>query len=304
MPVSTEPRTMIDFIEAQRGRIEVVLKKVLHHRETWPQALTDAAAHSLFAGGKRLRPVLALTVVEMLGRDYVKYENLFAALECIHTYSLIHDDLPAMDNDELRRGSPTCHKKFGEAAAILAGDGLLTLAFELLSEDSFVKNFQPEHVVQCIRHVSVAAGFSGMVGGQYYDIHGTGGARDEKQLLKIHAMKTARLLSASVAAPAVLSGVHEIILAKLVEYGDAIGLAFQICDDILNVVGSKENMGKPVGSDDGRETLTYPKVVGLDKSAAKARELCEQAKKAMEAFPAEKRQPFDLLAEFIIERVK
>lgn len=305
MPAPSTPDiSMIEFIESQRARIEIILKKTLAHRQEWPWGLAEAASHSVFAGGKRLRPVLALTVVEMLGRDFSKYENLFAALECIHTYSLIHDDLPAMDNDDMRRGNVTCHKKFGESTAILAGDGLLTLAFELLSEDKFSKNFLSENVIRSINLIASAIGFGGMVGGQFYDMRGPGNSRDESQLLQIHSMKTAKLLSVSVSSPAVLSAVHEIIMTRLTEYGDAIGLAFQICDDILNVVGSKEEMGKPVGSDDKRDTLTYPKVLGVDRSVQKARELSQKAKKAIEAFPADKRKPLDLMADFIIERMK
>lgn len=304
MPAPAQPNTVMDLIESQRARIDVILKKVMSNRKTWPPGLSEAACYSLFAGGKRLRPVLALTVVEMLGRDFGKYENLFAALECIHTYSLIHDDLPAMDNDDLRRGQATCHKKYGDATAILAGDGLLTLAFELLTEEPFARNFPAETVIRCVHRIASASGFSGMVGGQYYDVHGAGNVQGEAQLLQIHSMKTAKLLSVSVSAPAVLSAVHDIILARLTEYGDAIGLAFQICDDILNVVGSKEEMGKPVGSDEKRGTLTYPKVVGLEKSRIAARELSEKAKKAVESFPADKRQPLEFLADFIIGRMK
>ncbi|OGH58427.1 MAG: hypothetical protein A3G34_08125 [Candidatus Lindowbacteria bacterium RIFCSPLOWO2_12_FULL_62_27] len=293
-----------ELIEAQKARIDSILAKKFEKRNAWPPPLAEAIRYSLFAGGKRLRPVLALTVVELLGRDFTRFDNLFVALECIHTYSLIHDDLPAMDNDDLRRGLPTSHKKFGEAAAILAGDGLLTFAFELLSEESFARNFQPENVTRCVHQVASAAGPGGMVGGQFIDTCGVVAPSTEDRLQNMHDLKTARLLSVSVTAPAVLAGVHEAILQKLAEYGDAIGLAFQVCDDILNVVGNQEYMGKAVGTDEKMGKWTYPKVLGLDGAAAKARELSAKARAALGSFPPDRRRPLELLAEFVVERVK
>lgn len=304
MPTAVSWTHVTDFIESQKVRIDTILTKKFERRSGWPPKLAEAMRYSLFAGGKRLRPVLALTVVEMLGRDFTRFENLFVALECIHTYSLIHDDLPAMDNDDLRRGMPTSHKKFGEATAILAGDGLLTFAFELLGEESFVKNFQPENVARCVHLIAAASGPEGMVGGQYIDIAGNEAGGTEEELRRMHSMKTARLLSAAVTAPAVLAGVHEAILFKLTEYGDSIGLAFQICDDILNVVGSQDQMGKAVGSDEKMGKWTYPRILGVEGATKKAQELCVKAKAGLDPFPADRRHPLELLANFIIERIK
>ena len=293
------------LIDAQKARIDAILNRKFEKQHAgWPPKLADAVRYSLFAGGKRLRPVLALTVVELLGRDFTRFDNLFVALECIHTYSLIHDDLPAMDNDSMRRGHPTSHVKFGEAAAILAGDGLLTFAFELLTDPAFVKNFQPENVVKCVHIISSASGPAGMVGGQHMDTCGVAPAVTESDLERLHRLKTAKLLSASVTSPAALAGVHEAILFNLTEYGDAIGLAFQICDDILNVVGNSREMGKAVGSDEKMGKTTYPKILGIDGARLKAKELCVKAKTALEPFPADRRLPLELLANFIVERVK
>lgn len=293
-----------DVIDSQKIRIDAILSRRFEKRNGWPPKLAEAIRYSLFAGGKRLRPVLALTVVEMLGRDFTRFENLFVALECIHTYSLIHDDLPAMDNDDLRRGMPTSHKKFGEAAAILAGDGLLTYAMELLSEHAFVKHFQPENAIRCVNLITSAAGPGGMVGGQFLDTCAAEVRGSEQQIQQIHVMKTARLISASVTSPAVLAGVHETILLKLTEFGDSIGLAFQICDDILNVVGDQKQMGKAVGSDEKMGKSTYPKMLGLQAAREKAKELCAKAKSALDPFPADRRGQLELLANFIVERIK
>ncbi len=304
MPTALSRTHVTDFLESQKVRIDKILTRKFERRHDWPPKLTEAIRYSIFAGGKRLRPVLALTVVELLGRDFTHFENLFVALECIHTYSLIHDDLPAMDNDDLRRGMPTSHKKFGEATAILAGDGLLTFAFELLSEEAFVKHFQPENVSRCICLISSASGPGGMVGGQYIDIAGSDVGGSEEELRRMHSMKTAKLLSASVTAPAVLAGVHESILLKLTEFGNFVGLAFQICDDVLNVVGSQDQLGKAVGSDELMGKWTYPRMLGVEGAMQKARELCAKAKAALDPFPVDRRQPLELLANFIVERIK
>lgn len=298
---------MTEFIESQKARIDAILRRKFDKHPNWPPKLAEAVRYSLFAGGKRLRPLLALTVVEMLGRDFTWFENLFVSLECIHTYSLIHDDLPAMDDDDLRRGMPTSHKKFGEATAILAGDALLTYAFDLLTEDAFAKRFKPENLVRCVNLVASAAGPAGMVGGQFIDtcaVSSGGAPAAEKQIEEMHTLKTAKLLSVSVTSPAVLAGVHETIFLKLTEYGNSIGLAFQICDDILNVVGNRENMGKAVGSDEKKGKWTYPKVLGLDGAKNRANELCAKAKAALDPFPADRRKPLELLANFIVERMK
>ncbi len=304
MTLATEGVSVAEFIEAQKVRIESMMQRRFEKRPPWPPRLEEAVRYSLFAGGKRLRPVLALTVVELLGRDFTKFENLFIALECIHTYSLIHDDLPSMDDDELRRGQPTSHKKFGEAVAILAGDALLTYAFEIISEETFMKNFQEANVVRCLNHIAAASGAGGMVGGQFIDVNGGDKPDTEERLREMHSLKTAKLLAASVTAPAILAGSHGLIQQKLTDYGNSIGLAFQILDDILNVVGNEQEMGKSPGSDQQKGKWTYPRVVGVPVAMERARELCSKAKYALDAFPQDKRKPLELLADFIIERMK
>lgn len=306
MAVSTAPvdQSMYNFIESQRARIETILLRRFEKEKSWPPKLYEAIRYSMFAGGKRLRPILALSVVELLGRDVTRFENLFVSLECIHTYSLIHDDLPAMDNDDLRRGMPTSHKKFGEAMAILAGDGLLTYAFELLVEPAFIRMFQAEHALKCSHHVACAAGAAGMVGGQQIDVSSGGTLATEADLQHMHTLKTARLLSASVTAPAILAGCHEAILRQLTTYGDSIGIAFQIFDDILNVVGNSDEMGKAAGSDEKLGKTTYPKLMGLDGARSRAKELCEKAKASLEPFPQDRRRPLEVIADFIVDRIK
>ncbi len=304
MPPASLEQSMNNFIEAQRARIDPILLRRFEKQKNWPQRLQESIRYSMFAGGKRLRPILALSVVELLGRDITRFENLFVALECIHTYSLIHDDLPAMDNDDLRRGLPTNHKKFDEATAILAGDGLLTFAFELLSEPDFARMFQAEHVLRCVHQIARAAGAAGMVGGQQIDISSGSTLDSEKALEELHTLKTARLLSISVTSPALLAGSHAAILGQLSQYGDAIGLAFQVYDDILNVVGNPQDMGKAAGTDEKMGKTTYPKLLGLDGARARAKDLCAKAKSALATFPADRRRPLERLADFIVERIK
>jgi geranylgeranyl diphosphate synthase type II len=228
-----------------------------------------AMQYSLLAGGKRVRPILCLATIEALGKDFHPYVPIACTLECIHTYSLIHDDLPAMDNDDLRRGKPTNHKVFGEAQAILAGDGLLTLAFDLLSDTELGEELEPRCRLRIIHLIAGAAGSDGMVGGQSLDIAAEGRAVSLEELQTIHRKKTGALITASVQAGALLGGADEQNFSRLTTFGGALGLAFQIKDDLLNVEGTTEELGKAAGSDAERMKATYPGLLGLQTAREK-----------------------------------
>jgi geranylgeranyl diphosphate synthase, type II len=226
-----------------------------------PQRLQASMAYSLKAGGKRLRPILLLAVIEALGSDSEKGMAPACSLEMLHTYSLIHDDLPAMDDDDLRRGKPTNHIQFGEATAILAGDGLLTYSFECLSTSELL---DPVLKVKLITELAKAAGPEGMVGGQISDLEAEGKVIALRDLESIHRRKTGRLLSYAVKAGALIGGATEDQLKALEKYADHLGVAFQIKDDILDIEGDQETIGKPIGSDLEREKSTYPSLLTLD----------------------------------------
>ncbi len=264
-----------------------------------PSILHDSVLYSLTAGGKRLRPILCIAAYEACrGKEnIVPYAT---ALEFIHTYSLIHDDLPAMDNDDLRRGKPTNHKVFGEAIAILAGDGLLTEAFSALSNTSYA-NVSPKTLLKVISEVSNAAGLRGMVAGQALDLISEGKEPDRETVEFIHFQKTAALIRASVKAGALLAETTEERVSCLEKYGESIGLAFQIVDDILDIEGTTEEMGKPKGSDLERGKMTYPRVFGIEESRKKAKELVERAIELLSIFD-EKAEPLREIARYIIKR--
>ena len=266
-----------------------------------PPGIFEIMRYSLFAGGKRLRPVLCVAGCEAVGGNPEFILPAACALECIHSYSLIHDDLPAMDDDDLRRGVPTNHKVYGEAAAILAGDGLQALAFELMANERMGAKVSPERHVKAIRMVADAAGATGMVGGQLLDIQANGRVSDVTHLEEIHRRKTGALLRVSVCLGGLLGGGDETQMEALRVYGEKIGLAFQIVDDILDVEGDEALMGKPIGSDEGLNKATYPALYGMEKSKRLARSTCEEALQALEIFP--KNAPeLESLAHFIILR--
>ncbi|OES44665.1 polyprenyl synthetase family protein [Domibacillus iocasae] len=256
-----------------------------------PNELKEAMAYSLKAGGKRIRPMLLFAALETYGQKAEKGLDAACALEMIHTYSLIHDDLPAMDNDDLRRGKPTNHKLFGEATAILAGDALLTYAFEIIARSDV---YSPEQAVQLIRMLSVAAGPAGMVGGQAADMEGEKKTLSLAELEYIHHHKTGRLLAFSVMAGALIGGADKAETALLETYARHIGLAFQIRDDILDVEGTEEEIGKPVGSDESNEKSTYPVLLTMDGAKQK---LSEELQGAHDAIALLKR-PAPLLEAF------
>jgi geranylgeranyl diphosphate synthase type II len=240
-----------------------------------PKELLDAMRYSLLAGGKRLRPVLAIASYEAFGKSGDDILECASALEAIHTYSLIHDDLPSMDDDDLRRGMPTNHKVYGEAIAILAGDGLLSEAFLMIL--SISDRVKQEYVFEAVREVAQASGPRGMVGGQVQDMLSENATPDKDMLEYIHRHKTGALLASSVRLGGILAGAGKEDMSALSTYGWGIGLAFQIVDDILDVRGDQELLGKPVGSDEGKNKMTYPALYGIDTSMKKAEELIHEA---------------------------
>lgn len=245
--------------------------QALLHDEAIPGRLAESMRYSLLAGGKRVRPVLCLAWADLVGESMDKVLDFACAIECIHTYSLIHDDLPAMDNDDLRRGKPSNHKQFDEATAILAGDALLTEAFVLACG----LDLPAERIVAATRQLALAAGPRGMVGGQVLDMSLTGQRSLLDQLQAMHS-KTGALLASSCVTGALLGGGDAALQAKAMEYGQAIGLAFQVADDILDVVGTEQALGKPVGSDTAHGKSTYPALLGIDRSRALARECVDR----------------------------
>jgi geranylgeranyl diphosphate synthase, type II len=266
-----------------------------------PEILQEAMLYSLFAGGKRIRPVLALASYEACGGDAADIVPYASTLELIHTYSLIHDDLPAMDNDDLRRGKPTNHKVYGEAVAILAGDALLTEAFAILSDPSLGRTMRESDLLKAASEIAKASGMNGMVGGQVQDMLSENSEPDMDTLEFIHRCKTAALIRASVQIGAILSCSGEREIDAMTEYGSNIGLAFQVIDDILDIEGETEVLGKPKGSDEKKKKMTYPRLYGIEKSREKAKELVRSAITSLVPF-GEKAEPLREIARYLLER--
>ncbi|MEG3639025.1 polyprenyl synthetase family protein [Magnetococcus sp. PR-3] len=287
------------YLADQKHLVESALDRLLPTADREPRRLTGAMRYSLLIGGKRLRPILTLACCEAVGGSSERAMNYACALECIHTYSLIHDDLPAMDDDDLRRGHPTCHRQYDEATAILAGDALLTHAFELAAKP--VSGVLPEIRLDLIRELSLAAGTHGMVGGQMLDIQGEKRPLELVALQNIHIHKTGALIRVACLAGAKLGGGTPDQVKRLKRYGEALGLAFQITDDILDEVGDAKTLGKPTGSDRALDKATYPKLMGLAQAKEAAENLIEQAHKALSTFGAEA-DPLRQLANFVIAR--
>lgn len=252
--------------------------------DNYPPEIFAAMRYSLFAGGKRLRPILLMAAADAAGGDGRNYLPVACALEMIHTYSLIHDDLPAMDDDDYRRGKPTNHKVYGEGMAILAGDGLLTAAFEAMLRQTGV---EPATLLQVAREVAEGAGAGGMVGGQAVDLLSEGQAIDADTLRFMHRAKTGALFKAAIRAGAILAGASPEKLAALTEYAEQFGLAFQITDDILDVTGDEAKLGKPVGSDVKNDKVTYVSLYSLDGAKKLAAEAVAAATGALTAFGPE-----------------
>lgn len=289
------------YLNEKRIAVEEALARFMLPAEGPLASHMEAMRYSLFAGGKRVRPVLCLAAAEALGADPAPMLPMACALECIHTYSLIHDDLPAMDDDDLRRGKPTNHVVFGEAGAILAGDGLLTFAFDLLSDPSLNGLLSDGERLRLVQVVARAAGPLGMVGGQALDVASEGKAVDFATLRTIHRCKTGALITASVQAGAIIGGADDRQYAALTCYGEAIGLAFQIYDDLLNVEGTTEELGKAAGSDADRDKATYPAFFGVEGTKAKAQEAVAKAETALADFD-HRAEPLRELARYIINR--
>lgn len=282
-----------EFIKRKREIVNQELESCLPDENKEPKSLHQAMRYSVFAGGKRLRPILAMASFEAAGGRGRGIIPVACALELIHTYSLIHDDLPCMDDDDLRRGKPTLHKVYGDGMAVLAGDALHALAFELLLQ---TKN------PQVVYEVAKAIGTEGMIGGQVKDLEAEGKKVSLKQVEYIHTHKTGKLLRASVRAGAILGGADKVTLSALSSYGEKFGLAFQIVDDILDVVGKEEVIGKKKGSDKANSKATYPKVIGLEESKKLAKDLLMQAKKKLRILK-NKKWVFEKLADYVYERI-
>ncbi len=286
------------YLKSKKSEVESALTRSLSD-ETIPATLKKSMEYSLSAGGKRLRPILVIAGAEAVGGAARNVMPIALALEMIHTFSLIHDDLPAMDDDDLRRGKPTNHKVFGEATAVLAGDGLLAEAFSVLTRHA--KDSDPARLVDVIGDIADATGARGMTGGQQIDMESAGRPLSENELSRLHAMKTGRLITVSATSGAKYCGAKAEQIEALKKYGESIGLAFQIADDILDIEGNQEEIGKDVGSDVEKGKATYPAIIGLDVSRQKAVSLVEQAVNALSIFDVHA-DPLREIARYIIER--
>lgn len=290
------------YLSRKKELVDKTLEKLVPPADAFPASVHEAMRYSLFAGGKRVRPILALAAAEALGAKTAEFVPVACALELIHTYSLIHDDLPAMDNDDYRRGMATCHKVYGEAVAILAGDGLLTLAFEVLSDPRRLKTVPAARLIAIIKEVSTASGVNGMVGGQVVDMESEGREVDFPTLEYIHTHKTGALIRASVRTGALYAKAGKRHFTALTHYGELIGLAFQIADDILDITGKREETGKDVGSDIKKGKKTFPAFYGLDESRRRAAEVADKAVASLQGF-GRKADPLRELAKYIVTRV-
>ena len=290
------------YLKERCQLVDAALDRYLPREDELPVSLHKAMRYSVFAGGKRVRPILMLAACETVGGTVTQALPAACAMEMIHTYSLVHDDLPAMDDDDFRRGNPTNHKVFGEAVAILAGDALLTQAFVLLSSSKNLSLVPPEQLLAVVQEISRCAGSHGMVGGQVVDMESEGSREiDLATVQYIHTHKTGALIKASVKAGAILGGADEASLAALTSYGEAVGLAFQIADDVLDIEGTTEQLGKDAGSDQARGKATYPAIMGLAESKRRANELVGMALQSLAAFD-EKAEPLREIARYIVAR--
>jgi geranylgeranyl diphosphate synthase type II len=288
------------YLEERRALVNRALEAYLPKVRGPAFRVTQAMHYSLFAGGKRLRPILCLAAAEAVGGDPGEVLPVACALEMIHTYSLIHDDLPAMDDDDLRRGQPTCHKQFDEATAILAGDGLLTEAFHTMAAATTYEGREAV-LLEAIRLVADAAGYRGMVGGQMLDLLAEGRRVSLKELETIHRHKTGALLTAAVRTGALMGGGSRAELTLLTSYGEKFGLAFQVTDDLLDVEGEAAEMGKTPGMDEKHGKATYPAVLGLEATRKWAQSLVGEAIAALESFQA-RAEPLRALARYLLVR--
>ncbi len=290
------------YLSKRKSMVDKTLDRLVPPAKTFPPSVHEAMRYSLFAGGKRVRPILAIASAEALGAKTAGLLPIASAIELIHTYSLIHDDLPAMDDDDLRRGRPTCHKVYGEAVAILAGDGLLTMAFEVLSDPRYSKAVPPNRMLSIIREIAFASGVFGIIGGQVVDIESEGKDIDFPTLEYIHTHKTGALIRGSVRVGAIYAGASEKRLKALTRYGEFVGLAFQIADDILDITGKEDVLGKDIGSDIEKGKKTYPSMFGLEESRRRAEEVVNKAVASLAGFDR-KADSLREIARYIINRV-
>lgn len=281
--------------------VDAALDRYLPQGDTLPASLHEAMRYSVFAGGKRLRPILMMAACEALDGDGDLVLPAACAMEMVHSYSLIHDDLPAMDDDDLRRGKPTNHKVYGEAIAILAGDALLTESFILLSRPDLLGNLNATSRLEILHLLARSAGSLGMVAGQVVDMESEGKSVDLPLLEYIHTHKTGALILAAIEIGAVVGGANDRQRRALRRYGEAAGLAFQIADDILDIVANEADLGKDVGSDEQRGKATYPALLGLNEARERARELRNLALEALEIF-GESARPLREIAHYIVDR--
>ncbi len=282
--IMTQQTDLTTYLDDKRQLVEQALETCLPPADTLPPTLHEAMRYSTLAGGKRLRPVMLLMTAELFERDCRDMAFAAAALEIVHTYSLIHDDLPAMDNDDLRRGRPTNHKVYGEAMAILAGDALLTLAFQIMSDPTHLAKFDPAAMIHATHELALAAGSTGMVGGQALDMQSEQRQISLTELEAIHHLKTGKMIAAAMRIGAFLSDARPEDLGAVTHYGELVGLAFQIMDDILDIEGTAEELGKNPASDLQRQKATYPALHGLAQSKILVEQLIKDAIQALHLF--------------------
>jgi geranylgeranyl diphosphate synthase type II len=288
------------YLSSKREQINKALDSIFTNNSS---KIIKAMKYSLMAGGKRIRPILCIAAAETVGRQSQDIIRAACALEMIHTYSLIHDDLPVMDDDKIRRGQPTCHVAFDEATAILAGDALLTLAFEVLSSMEFIQENQVLNWINIIHIISTAAGYKGMIEGQMQDMAGEDHLLCLEDLENMHALKTGALIEASVTVGAIIGKGSLSQIQQLKTYAKNIGLAFQVADDLLDVEGDPNIMGKNAGSDQARSKSTYPALLGIEQSKQFAKKLVNNALKALDKFD-NKAHPLRAIAYYIVDRKK
>jgi len=290
-----------EYFKAIHAEVDATLGRLVPGDETYPPSIHQSMRYSLFAGGKRLRPMLAVAASDAIGGSRACALCFAAALEMIHTYTLIHDDLPALDDDDIRRGQMTNHRKFGESTAILAGDGLLTMAFEVLTDMANFPGVPAATILTVANETASAIGSMGAVGGQVVDIEHESATADLAVVEYIHTHKTGKLIAASVRGGAILGGADDDQVSALTVYGKHIGLAFQIIDDILDIEGDRGRLGKTPGSDIRKKKMTYPLVVGIEAARKRATELTDSALEDLEIFGDEADHLRDL-AKYIAAR--
>jgi geranylgeranyl diphosphate synthase type II len=286
------------YWSARQKKVDAALNRLLPSATTKPKTIHQAMRYSIFAGGKRLRPVICLATAEVIGGKNDDAIPLACAVECIHTYSLIHDDLPSMDNDDFRRGKPTSHKIYGEGVAVLAGDALLTIAFEMAASCRAWRRYSHAAI---IHELAVAAGSQKLIGGQVADLEGEGKKISASELRYIHDNKTAALIATSIRLGAMSANATPKQLERLTDFGQTLGLAFQVIDDILDVTQTTEKLGKSAGKDIAAQKATYPALLGLDKAKKEADRLTAHARAALKPF-GQAAAPLESIADYLLKR--